>query len=89
MPISEARHKANEKYNAKAYEEIKVRVKKGKKELIQQKANECGESVNAFINRHADWGRKIDVRFTQIITAVFEGKFGFNFWQCVFILPMG
>lgn len=31
MPITEARRKANEKYNAKAYDEIKVRVPKGHK----------------------------------------------------------
>ena len=54
MPISEARRRANEKYNAKAYDEIKIRVNKGKKELIQNYAQEHGESVNAFINRLID-----------------------------------
>ena len=54
MAITEARHRANEKYNAKAYEEIKVRVKKGEKDIIQSKASECGESVNAYINRAID-----------------------------------
>lgn len=51
MPISEAKHKANEKYNAKAYDEIKVRVPKGRKEAIQTVAEGNGESVNGFINR--------------------------------------
>lgn len=51
MPISEAKHKANEKYNAKAYDEIKVRVPKGYKEAIQTAAEGNGESVNGFINR--------------------------------------
>lgn len=51
MPISKARHKANEKYNAKAYDEIKVRVPKGEKERIQTTAEQNGESVNALINR--------------------------------------
>lgn len=51
MPISEAKHKANEKYNAKAYDEIKVRVPKGRKEAIQTAAEGNGESVNGFINR--------------------------------------
>lgn len=51
MPISKARHKANEKYNAKAYDEIKVRVPKGEKERIQITAEHNGESVNALINR--------------------------------------
>lgn len=50
MPISKARHKANEKYNAKAYDEIKLRVPKGQKEVIQSAAERAGESVNYFIN---------------------------------------
>lgn len=51
MPISEARHRANEKYNAKAYDEIKLRVRSGEKENIQAAASEQGESVNAYIYR--------------------------------------
>ena len=38
MPISEARRKANERYNAKAYDEIKVRVPKGHKAELQAHA---------------------------------------------------
>ena len=53
-PISEARRRANEKYNAKAYEEIKVRVSKGKKEIVQAHAEAIGTSVNGFINRAID-----------------------------------
>lgn len=49
--ISEARRRANEKYNAKAYDEIKVRVNKGHKEIIQAHAEAQGESVNSFIGR--------------------------------------
>ncbi|MBR1989161.1 MAG: hypothetical protein IJ987_01720 [Firmicutes bacterium] len=49
--MSEARHRANEKWNAKAYDEIKVRVPKGDKEKIQAFAQEKGETVNGFINR--------------------------------------
>ena len=51
MTISEARHRANEKWNAKAYDEIKVRVPKGDKEKIQSYAQSHGETVNGFINR--------------------------------------
>ena len=51
MAISEARHRANEKWNAKAYDEIKVRVPKGDKERIQAFVQERGETVNGFINR--------------------------------------
>lgn len=51
MPISEARRRANEKYNAKAYEQIQLRVKAGQKEIIKAYAESRGESVNSFINR--------------------------------------
>ena len=51
MAISEARHRANEKWNAKAYDEIKVRVPKGDKEKIQAYAQSRGETVNGLINR--------------------------------------
>jgi len=40
-----------DRYNAKVYEEIKVRVSKGKKEIIQAHAEARGESVNGFIKR--------------------------------------
>lgn len=40
-----------DRYNAKTYDEIKVRVPKGRKDFIQAHAESQGESVNAFINR--------------------------------------
>ena len=41
-----------DRYNAKAYDEIKVRVSKGDKELIKAHADRFDNgSVNAFINR--------------------------------------
>lgn len=43
-----------DRYNAKAYDEIKVRVPKGRKDFIQAHAESQGESVNAFINRAID-----------------------------------
>ena len=51
MPLSEARKRANAKYNQKAYDRIEVKVKKGKKEQIREFAESQGESINAFINR--------------------------------------
>lgn len=48
---TEARKRANEKYNAKAYDEIKIRVSKGYKTIIKAHAESNGESVNGFINR--------------------------------------
>ena len=40
-----------DRYNAKAYDEIKIRVPKGRKEEIQAFAVSQGESTNGFINR--------------------------------------
>lgn len=40
-----------DRYNAKAYDEIKLRVEKGQKEAIKAHAEARGESVNGFINR--------------------------------------
>ena len=43
-----------DRYNAKAYDEIKVRVSKGKKDTIQAHAEAQGQSVNAYINAAID-----------------------------------
>lgn len=40
-----------DRYNAKAYDEIKLRVEKGQKEAIKAHAEAQEESVNGFINR--------------------------------------
>ena len=40
-----------ERYNAKAYDDIRLRVPKGDKEKIQAFANEQGYTLNSFINR--------------------------------------
>lgn len=57
---TEARRRANEKYNAKTYEEIKVRVHKGQKDVIKAHAESKGESVNGFVNRAIDETRQRD-----------------------------
>ena len=51
MPVSEARRRANEKWLKEKVEEIKFRVPKGRKVLIQEHAARQGESVNSFLNR--------------------------------------
>lgn len=51
MAYSEAQKKAVKKYNEKAYDEIKVRVKKGSKDIIQKYAESRNETVNGMINR--------------------------------------
>lgn len=49
MPVSKAQQRAVTKYMKENYDEIKVRVPKGKKELIQAHAAAEGLSVNAWI----------------------------------------
>lgn len=45
---------ASAKYNAKAYEEIKLRVKKGTKDVIRTHAESNGMSLNGYINKLID-----------------------------------
>lgn len=51
MPMSEARKKANEKYNAKAYDQVKIIMKKGQREQVKEFAESRGLSLNAYINK--------------------------------------
>ncbi len=48
--MSKQQTKASAKYNAKAYEEIKLRVKMGNKTLIKTYAESKGYSLNGYIN---------------------------------------
>ena len=58
MAISEARKKANKKWNDKHmkeyYDRIQIVVPKGKKDVIKTAAEANGESTSAFINRAID-----------------------------------
>lgn len=49
MAISEARKRANAKYNAKAYEQVPFRVKKGQKQVLKDIAEQQDESLNGYI----------------------------------------
>lgn len=40
-----------DRYNAKVYDDIRLRVPKGHKEQIQAYAEQNGETLNGFINR--------------------------------------
>lgn len=53
-PASKAQQKAVSKYMKANYDEIKVRVEKGKKDKIKAHAEAHSESVNGFINRAID-----------------------------------
>ena len=54
MPLTPAQRRANDKYIAKAYDRIELKVKKGTKEQLQVHASERGESLNGFVNRAID-----------------------------------
>lgn len=51
MKISDARMKANRKYNEKAYDRIGITVKKGRKVELKAFSDKHGESLNGFINK--------------------------------------
>ena len=48
--MSEAKKKANRKYNEKAYDQLKIVVKKGEKDIIKAYAESIGKSLNGYIN---------------------------------------
>lgn len=48
--LSEARKKANQKYNEKAYDQVKIMVKKGERDIIKAYAESIGKSLNGYIN---------------------------------------
>lgn len=54
MTASKAQLEAKDRYEAKAYDKILLRVTKGKREEIRGHAEARGESVNGFINRAID-----------------------------------
>lgn len=58
MAISEARRKANKKWNdenmAKLYDRVVALLPKGKGQVVKEHAAERGESVSGFINRAID-----------------------------------
>lgn len=51
---TEAQKRANKKYEDEKTENIRVRVPKGKKALVQECAKANNESVNSLINRLID-----------------------------------
>ena len=54
MPTTKAQQRAVTKYMKENYDEIKVRVPKGKREAIKAYADSRGESANGFIIRAID-----------------------------------
>lgn len=51
MPASKAQQKAVAKYMKNNYDEMKIRVAKGTKSLIEAAAKANGESINGYVKR--------------------------------------
>lgn len=51
MAISEARKRANAKWQKDKVDDLRIRVPKGERALIQEHAAKQGESTNAFVYR--------------------------------------
>ena len=50
MTVSKAQMCATAKYEKNNYDDIRLRVKKGERELIKAHAEKQGKSLNAYIN---------------------------------------
>lgn len=53
MALTEAKANANKKYHQK-FDDIKLRVPKGQREILQNHAQSRGESLNSFLTRAAN-----------------------------------
>lgn len=60
MAVSKAQQNAVARYNAKSYDRIELKVKKGLKDIIKTHAKSNGESLNSFINRAIEETMKRD-----------------------------
>lgn len=67
---SEARIRANNNWNAKAYDDMKLRVKKGERERLKAYAETQGMSLNNFVCSCLSYCIKhgIDVSATPALT---------------------
>ena len=67
MAVSKAQQAATAKYMKKNYDEMKIRVKKGSKQLIEDAAQANKESINGYVKRavkaqyEADTGKEIEL----------------------------
>ena len=51
MPVTKAQQRAVSKYMKANYDELKLRIPKGQKSVVQAHAEQEGESVNSYVNR--------------------------------------
>lgn len=67
MAVSKAQQKAVAKYMKNNYDEMKIRVTKGAKSLIEAAAKADNESINGYVKKavkakyEADTGNEIDL----------------------------
>ncbi len=69
---SEAKIRANNKWNAKAYDDIKLRVKKGERDRLKAYADSQGMSLNNFMASCLSYciEQGIDVSATPALTEI-------------------
>jgi len=65
MAPTDAQKRARDKWLRDKVEDIRFRVPKGKKAIIQEHAAKHGESVNAFISRAVDEALARDIDRTK------------------------
>jgi hypothetical protein len=51
---SQAKIKANRRYDEKTYDHLNIIIPKGHKDVIKEHAQRKGESVSAYVNRAID-----------------------------------
>lgn len=65
-----AQTRAKNKYNAKAYDSLRIVVKKGRKDIIKAHAEQRGESLNGFVNRAIDEAMERDAATADDLEAI-------------------
>ena len=78
MAISEARKKANQKWDAANLDRMSLAVPKGTKDAIKAHAAGTGESVNGFINRLIDGALSGDATVGPSDAAGAENEFNIH-----------
>ena len=78
MAISEARKKANQKWDAANLDRMSLAVPKGTKDAIKAHAAGAGESVNGFINRLIDGALSGDAAVGASDAAGAENEFNIH-----------
>ena len=77
MAYSEASKRATIKYQKKAYDRIELKVRKGEKEKIQQRAAALGVSVNGYIwdlickDLYSEWYITVSIQNKQYYGYIF------------------